>query len=58
MERFVAVLCLAATREQAAGFRLIEVPAGADGPVLKGAMWYPCPEAAVLILTNQGGETL
>jgi hypothetical protein len=41
-----------------AGFRLIEVPADADGPVLKGAMWYPCPEAAVLILTNQGGETL
>jgi hypothetical protein len=58
LARFVAVLCLAATLAQAAGFRLIEVPADADGPVLKGAMWYPRPEAAVLILTNQGGETL
>jgi hypothetical protein len=34
------------------------VPADADGPVLKAAMWYPYPEATVLILTNQGGETL
>ncbi len=29
---------------QAAGFRFIEVPADADGPALKGAMWYPCSE--------------
>jgi predicted dienelactone hydrolase len=28
----------------AAGFRFIEVPADSDGPVLKGAMWYPCSE--------------
>jgi predicted dienelactone hydrolase len=26
------------------GFRFIEVPADADGPALKGAMWYPCSE--------------
>jgi hypothetical protein len=26
------------------GFRLIEVPADADGPALKGAMWYPCSQ--------------
>jgi predicted dienelactone hydrolase len=35
---------LTATLAQAAGFRFIEVPADADGPVLNGAMWYPCPE--------------
>jgi len=28
----------------APGFRLIEVPADADGPALDGAMWYPCSE--------------
>jgi predicted dienelactone hydrolase len=27
------------------GFRFIEVPAGADRPALKGAMWYPCSES-------------
>jgi predicted dienelactone hydrolase len=42
---FVAVtLCLITTLAQAAGFRFIEVPVDADGPVLKGAMWYPCAE--------------
>jgi predicted dienelactone hydrolase len=35
---------LTATLAQAAGFRFIEVPADADGPALKGAMWYPCSE--------------
>ena len=44
--RFVVViaLCFIATFAQAAGFRLIEVPADADGPALTGAMWYPCSE--------------
>jgi predicted dienelactone hydrolase len=38
---FVAIaLCLAATLAQAAGFRVID----ADGPALKGAMWYPCSQ--------------
>jgi len=37
-------LCLTATIAQAAGFRLIEVPADADSPALSGAMWYPCSE--------------
>jgi predicted dienelactone hydrolase len=32
------------TLAQAAGFRFIEVPADADGPALRGAMWYPCSE--------------
>jgi predicted dienelactone hydrolase len=40
----VSALCFIATFAQAAGFRLIEVPADADGPVLTGAMWYPCSE--------------
>ncbi len=35
-------LCLTATLAHAAGLRFIEVPADADGPALKGAMWYPC----------------
>lgn len=37
-------LCLTATTAQAAGFRLVEVPADAGGPALSGAMWYPCSE--------------
>jgi predicted dienelactone hydrolase len=37
-------LCLTGTLAQAAGFRFIEAPADADGPVLRGAMWYPCAE--------------
>jgi predicted dienelactone hydrolase len=42
---FVAIaFCLSATLAQAAGFRFIDVPAGADGPALKGAKWYPCSE--------------
>jgi predicted dienelactone hydrolase len=28
----------------AAGFRFIDVPAGAERPALTGAMWYPCSE--------------
>jgi predicted dienelactone hydrolase len=42
---------LSATLAQAAGFRFIKVPADADGPVLDGAMWYPCsqpPDTIVL----------
>jgi predicted dienelactone hydrolase len=44
--KFIAAfaLCLTATIAQAAGFRLIEVPAEADSPALSGAMWYPCSE--------------
>jgi predicted dienelactone hydrolase len=44
--RFVVVIALflTTTLAQAAGFRFIDVPADADGPALKGAMWYPCAE--------------
>jgi len=38
-------LFLPALHAQAAGVRLIEVPADSDGPALKGAMWSPCSEA-------------
>jgi predicted dienelactone hydrolase len=37
-------LWLAATPAHAAGFRLIEAPADANGPALNGAIWYPCSE--------------
>jgi predicted dienelactone hydrolase len=37
-------LSLSAPLTQAAGLRLIEVPADADGPALNGVMWYPCSE--------------
>jgi predicted dienelactone hydrolase len=44
--RFIAAftLCFIATLAQAAGLRLIDIPASADGPALKGAIWYPCSE--------------
>ncbi|RST47565.1 alpha/beta hydrolase family protein [Variovorax sp. MHTC-1] len=37
-----ATLCLATTLTHAAGFSLVEVPAGNDGPALRGAVWTPC----------------
>jgi predicted dienelactone hydrolase len=38
MTLFCCVACLG----HAAGLQLIEVPADAGGPALKGAVWYPC----------------
>jgi predicted dienelactone hydrolase len=42
--RFLTVICvcLLATLARAAGHRVINVPADADGPAPHGAMWYPC----------------
>ena len=37
-------LCLLATLAHASGLRVIDVPAGAEGPALHGAIWYPCSE--------------
>ena len=37
-------LCLTATLGDAADFQFIDVLADADGPALKGAMWYHCSE--------------
>jgi predicted dienelactone hydrolase len=38
------ILCLAATLAQGAGLRAINIPGNAEGPALKGAIWYPCPQ--------------
>lgn len=44
------------------GFRFIEVPADVGGPVLEGAMWYPCAEPPSEIdlgeITTKFGFTL
>ena len=37
-------LCLAATLAHGAGLRAIDIPANAEGPALKGAIWYPCAQ--------------
>ena len=38
------ILCLTATLAQGAGIRTIDIPAGAEGPALTGAIWYPCSQ--------------
>ena len=43
------VLCFASTLARAAGFRLIDIPADAEGPAINGAMWTPCTEPAAEI---------
>jgi predicted dienelactone hydrolase len=37
-------LSLTATLAQGAGFRFIDIPAGADGPAIRGGVWYPCSQ--------------
>lgn len=46
--RTLAMLALsfAAMRANAAGIRLIDIPASGDGPALQGAIWSPCAEPA------------
>ena len=39
---FAVVLCLVTARAEAAGIRLIDVPADGDGPALAGVVWSPC----------------
>ncbi|MXN79032.1 dienelactone hydrolase [Burkholderia sp. 4701] len=39
-----ATLGLSAVLAQAAGFRMLDIPADRDGPVLTGAVWYPCTQ--------------
>jgi predicted dienelactone hydrolase len=54
---FVAgAFCLATALAQAAGLRSIDVPADADGPALKGGMWYPCSEPPGEVIL--GGRTM
>jgi predicted dienelactone hydrolase len=38
--------CLTATLAQAAGMRPVDIPADANGPAIRGAIWYPCTEPA------------
>jgi len=38
------VACQVAATAQAAGFRLLDIPADPDGPAIHGAIWYPCAE--------------
>jgi predicted dienelactone hydrolase len=37
-----AILCLIAPISWAAGIRFVQIPADADGPALRGAIWTPC----------------
>jgi len=37
-----AFLCLIAAGAEAAGIRLIDIPADRAGPALTGAIWSPC----------------
>lgn len=39
-----AAICALSARAEAAGFRLIDVPADAQGPALHGAVWSPCSQ--------------
>lgn len=43
---FAAAFCLSSTLAQAAGFAFLEVAADAEGPALRGAVWYPCDAQA------------
>jgi len=53
-----AALCLSATLGHAAGFGIIDIPAGKDGPALRGAVWTPCDappgEIAFGVITISG----
>ncbi|AOK61249.1 dienelactone hydrolase [Burkholderia ubonensis] len=45
LKRVVATaFCLMATLAQAAGIRLLDIPADHDGRTLTGAVWYPCAQ--------------
>ena len=43
---FLAIACFAAAFAQAAGFDTLEIPAGAEGPALRAAVWTPCATPA------------
>ncbi len=51
-----AVFCFTATIGQAAGVRFFDVPADNSGPMLTGAVWYPC--AAPQQETKIGGRVI
>ncbi|WP_076865840.1 alpha/beta hydrolase family protein [Bradyrhizobium mercantei] len=51
-----ALLLLAASAAQAAGLRFFDVPAGPDGPAIRGVAWAPCAETPREI-DARGGRT-
>ena len=51
-----ALLLLAVSAAQAAGLRRFDVPAGPDGPAIRGVVWHPCAEPAHEI-DARGGRT-
>jgi predicted dienelactone hydrolase len=38
------VVCVVSAKAEAAGFRFIDIPADANGPALRGAVWSPCDQ--------------
>lgn len=46
LRSFLAIACLTAAIAQAAGFETFEIPAGAEGPALRAAVWTPCATPA------------
>jgi len=46
-------VCLGGTPAAAAGFRFIALPAGARGPAITGAIWYPCAAAPAAIAVGR-----
>ncbi|UFX47157.1 dienelactone hydrolase [Bradyrhizobium sp. 41S5] len=51
-----ALLLLAVSAAQAAGLRHFDVPAGPDGPAIRGVVWHPCAEPPHEI-DARGGRT-
>ena len=40
------LFCLFTTIGHAAGIKLLQIPADANGPAIKGMVWTPCAEPA------------
>lgn len=52
----IIALCVGMTTARAAGLRVIEIPADAEGPAIHGAMWTPCAQPATEV--DAGNVTL
>lgn len=42
---FAALLAISVSPLQSAGLRAFDVPAGAEGPAIRGLVWHPCAQA-------------
>lgn len=51
-------LCLLALQVQAAGFRLLTIAADAQGPALRGAVWYPSTQPVAALQLGPYGLSL